>query len=192
MRCVKCGTFTEGLTRRDTCPRCGKAQSEPWKARLALLVAVGALFIGYQVYSRNQLVDLAQKTGMQWDSEMTGGWVRTSKTGIYLYRIHIVDQHGTALGPDTRTYHPGDKLVAAFHFRTAKAGDFIPRASLGPVNGKTMVSMNVPLPDQFKGTLIPLVIPPTLAPGKYPFRLEVEDVKGTVKGFWETDVTVSP
>jgi len=154
------------------------------------LFLLAGLGLGYRYYTWSKLQALSQQTGMQWDSEMTGDWVRTSRTGIYLYRIHIVDQRGTALGPETRTYHPGDKLVAAFHFRTARAGNFTPRVALGPVAGKTMVPLHVPAPDTFKGTLIPVVLPPTLAPGSYPLRLEVEDDETHEKGFWETDVTI--
>lgn len=176
----------------DRCPHCGNLQSGRWKGWLLLVVVLCAGFSGYGYYTRAQLADLSQRTGMQWDTEMTGDWVRTSRTSIYLYRIHIVDQRGSALGPQTRTYQRGDKLVAAFHFRTARAGNFTPRASLGPVAGKTMVPLYVPAPDQFKGTLIPLVLPPSLPAGRYPLRLEVEDDQTHEKGFWETDVTIKP
>lgn len=188
VRCAKCNRFTEGMQGR--CPHCGASQSNRWKSAVVVALVLGVGWMGYRFYTDSQLRDLSQKTGMQWDTEMRGDWVRTSESTIALYRIHIVDQRGGALGPEARTYHPGDKLVAGFHFRTKKAGNFTPRASLGPVNGKTMVPLNVPAPDQFKGTLIPVVLPAALPPGKYPLRLEVEDDQTHEKGFWETDVTV--
>ncbi|MCA9795472.1 MAG: hypothetical protein KC910_26875 [Candidatus Eremiobacteraeota bacterium] len=193
MRCPHCQSLIEQATR---CPECGKsltARREFNAASLLLLIAAVALvgWLGYR-----QLGSLAQQTGVQWDTEMTGPWTRTSdqQAGFSLYRIHIKNQADQVLDEQHRVYQQGDKVVAAFHFRAADGGRVQPRLVL---TGPTQITPKLPRPmdiqggyGDFKATLIPFAIPPDAQPGSYQFRLEVEDLRTHKTGFWETDFEI--
>lgn len=199
MRCPRCHALVAQPA--STCDQCGATLASRAPSYLAGLLIVLALLAGlglYMAMTQRQTEHLAIQSGEQWDSEMTGPWVHTSprsESGVEIYRIHIKNQDGKTLGPDRREFHPGDKVVVAFHFRTQFPGSFQPRVVVegpSPVSVKKVPALTVDQGDfgQFKGILIPFALPPETPPGDYLIRLEVEDTERGRKGFWETDFQV--
>lgn len=199
MRCPRCHALVDQPS--STCGQCGATLSSRAPSYLAGLLIVLVLLAGLGLYmaaARRETEHLAIQSGEQWDSEMTGPWVRTtpgSVSGVEIYRIHITNQAGDALGPERRVFHPGDKVVVAFHFRTRDPGRFQPRVVLegpSPLTAKAVPELAVDQGDfgQFKGILIPFAIPPEAQRGAYLLRIEVEDAERGTKGFWETDFEV--
>lgn len=190
MNCPNC----ENLLGPDgSCRYCAKARpslgKSSLKSGLIALILVGVA--GY--FGARQLGFLSQKTGMQWDQEMAGPWTRSDQKLAQLYRIHIVDRQDQALGENQRSYHPGDKLVANFHVRSARPGTLQPRLL---VTGPAAAQGKEPKPlqfregdfQQFHSCLIPVTLPEQA--GKYVLRLEVEDPSSHQKAFWETDIQI--
>ena len=190
MNCPIC----ENLLGPDgSCRYCSKTRPSLGKSGLksgliALVVAGVALTVGLK-----QLGYLSRQTGMQWDQEMKGDWVRSEQKLAQIYRIHIVDRQDQALGENHRSYRPGERLVANFHLRAARAGVLQPRLLL---DGAAPAQSKEPKPlrfsqggyQEFHSTLIPVTIPEQ--PGKHVLRLEVEDPESHQKAFWETDIQV--
>lgn len=159
------------------------------------MIVLGLGLAGYAGYT--QLAGLQHQTGVQWDREMRGPWVRESspqKSGVEMYRIHIKNQAEETLSAEQRLFHRGDKVVAAFHFRTQRPGRFQPRVVVtGPTAINPPVRPTLQIRgagfSEFKATLLPFVIPQDSQTGSYVLRIEVEDEQGR-KGFWETDFEV--
>lgn len=192
MNCEVCRSL---LQADGSCSHCRRARPNLVKSAfraglIALLVVSGGGYLAHRHYR-----DLQKRSGIQWDQQMTGPWVRQGGNGVQIYRIHIVDRQDRSLDESHRSYKPGDKLVANFHFRTAKAGAFQPRllvTGATPIQAKEHKPLDVDAGnfERFRSCLIPVTIPPEAAAGKYVLRLEVEELKGGQKSFWETDVQV--
>ncbi|MBS2033478.1 hypothetical protein JST97_00710 [bacterium] len=190
MNCEVCGNL---LLPDGACRSCSrKPASLVAKLAKAFLVAVPLVALGIYFGGR-QLGELARRTGMQWDTEMTGAWVRTDQRVCEIYRIHIVDRQDRALSEKSRTYKPGDRLVANFHTRASKPGRYQPTLLLTgptpiePKPGKVIHFTQGEF-QEFHSSLISAAIPDGALPGCYVIRLELTGPAGTA--FWETDIQV--
>jgi len=190
MNCPRCENL---LLPEGGCPYCDRPRPSLGKSSLksCFIALVIAAVGGY--FGAKQLGYLSQQTGMQWDEEMTGDWVRSQQGIAQIYRIHIVDRQDRALGKSQRSYHPGDRLVANFHVRSAKPGRLQPRVLLDgqpPKGAKEHKLLDFSQGEfaQFHSCLLPVTLPE--AAGAYVLRLEVEDPQSHDKAFWETDIKV--
>ena len=99
---------------------------------LLIVLAVVVVGYGYQYFSQSEVQSLHTQSGIQWDTEMAGDWVRQSQpsqSGVEIYRIHIT-QGEQVFGPDRRSLKAGEKLAVSLHFRVAKAGKYQARVVL--------------------------------------------------------------
>jgi hypothetical protein len=185
---MTCGVCGHLLDLEGDCPYC-RRKTGPLAARVmkAILIALPllapAVYLGY-----SHLVDLARRTGMQWDSDMEGPWVRTDQKLCQIYRIHIVDRQDRALSQNNRAYKPGDRLVANFHARALKPGVYQPRLLITgqePKLGKPITFQQGNF-EEFHSGLISTAISDQAGPRV--LRLELEC--GNEKAFWETDIQV--
>lgn len=190
MTCEVCGRLLEPDGDCRYCSR--KATPLALKVVKGCLIVLPLLVVAVYL-GRGQLADLARRTGMQWDTEMEGPWVRTDQKACQIYRIHIVDRQDRALSESNRTYKPGDRLVANFHARAATPGTYQPRllltgpTSVEPKEGKPMTFTQGEFAE-FHSSLISSAFPEEIQPGKYVLRLELSS--GPATAFWETDVQV--
>lgn len=188
MNCSLCGNL---LGPDGSCRYCERARPSLGKSSLKslFLALVIAGVAGY--FGLRQLGYLSRKTGMQWDQEMIGDWVRTNQKLAQLYRIHIVDRQDQALSKERRSFKPEERLVANFHIRSARPGILQPQVKIdGTTQGKQPKPLQFTQGDyqQFHSTLASFTTPAT--PGKHVLRLEVEDPGSHEKAFWETDIQV--
>lgn len=180
------------------CPICGyvpfSVGRSGFRALLfAIVIGIPLAGLGWKI-----LAQLRQKSGVQWDSEMQGAWVRTSseaQSGISIYRIHITNQSGQALDEKHREFHGGDKIAATMHLRTQRTGSFQPRltfagpGSISPKEGPILTFRRGDM-EEFHSSLLVTPLPKDAKPGTYKIRLEVEELDRKSVAFWETDITI--
>ncbi len=161
-------------------------------------ILVGAL-IGVLVLIAGMtgvLNSLWTQSGMQWDQEMTGSWVRQSQpntVGIEIYRVHIVDSDARELTEDMTSFPPSSKLSVAFHFRTVKSRNYDARVKILDREENVVASgekLGIPNEvEHFSGIVVPLKLPKS--PGDFRIRLEVCATDSTRIAFWETDIQLA-
>lgn len=166
---------------------------------LLIVLAVVVVGYGYQYFSQSEVQSLHTQSGIQWDTEMAGDWVRQSQpsqSGVEIYRIHIT-QGEQVFGPDRRSMKAGEKLAVSLHFRVAKAGKYQARVVLLDDEGVVKAEgEKSPIPvqqgqfSQFRGVVL-LTEVPTDIPKTGVLRLEVNGLGTEASGFWEADFSNS-
>lgn len=164
---------------------------------LLILFTVVLISVGYYLKGDAEIRDLEEKTGLQWDSEMRGDWVRESgrAEGVEIYRLHF-SQGEHVIGPENRRLLPGVKLACSLHFRVASPGKYQARVLLLGANDellaeseKSPILVDQGAYSQFRGIALVLKTPTNLT-GSVRFRLEVTAIDGAENGFWETDLKI--
>jgi hypothetical protein len=153
----------------------------------------------YRYFAESEVRSLHTQSGIQWDAEMTGDWVRQSEpseSGVEIYRIHIT-QGEQVFGPDQRSLIAREKLAVSLHFRVAKAGKYQARVVLLDHEGVVKAEgEKSPIPvqqggfSQFRGVVLLTDVPADI-PKTGVLRLEVNGVESEASGFWEADFSNS-
>ncbi len=167
------------------------------RAPRAFLILLSIVVVGfaYRYFAESEVQGLHTQSGIQWDTEMSGDWVRQSearKSGVEIYRIHIT-QGEHVFGPDQRSLIAGQKLAVSLHFRVAEAGKYQARVVLLDDEGKVKAEgEKSPIPvqqgqfSQFRGVVLITDVPAPI-PQTGVLRLEVNGLDNEASGFWEAD-----
>ena len=167
----------------------------------AFLIVLSIIVVGYayRYFADSEVRSLHNQSGIQWDAEMAGDWVRESEpstSGVEIYRIHIT-QGEQVFGPDRRLLTAGEKLAVSLHFRVAQAGSYKARVVLLDQDGVVRAEgEKSPIPvqqggfSQFRGIVLLTDVPADL-PDTGVLRLEVNDLDSETSGFWEADFSKS-